>query len=116
MTNAGLGKSSSTGALQRQMWSSHQRFFRQLLLSIKVPAIVRDAIEAVYERGQAVVIGLQSTGEANVTQAISEGEHDDDDSFASAPRQMLTNFIKNHVRQSSLTINSLRKDCLCDCG
>ena len=62
MARAGLCKTpSSMGSpLQRQMWSSHQRFFRQLLLSLKVPALVRDAIEAVHEKGHAVVIGART--------------------------------------------------------
>lgn len=49
-----------------QMWSSHQRFFRQMLMAAKVPSCAKIALDAVENSGQCVVIGLQSTGEANM--------------------------------------------------
>ena len=45
--------------------------------------------------------GLQSTGEASITQAMNESDHDNDDSFVSAPRQMIVNFITNHMPLST---------------
>jgi hypothetical protein len=44
-------------------WGAHQRFFNQLCLGAKVPAVIRIAKQAL-AAGQCVVIGLQSTGEA----------------------------------------------------
>ncbi len=44
-----------------------------------------------------VVIGLQSTGEANTTQLREEQNSDDFDDFVSAPKLELRNLIQNHV-------------------
>ena len=78
-----------------QFWGAHQRFFRQMLLSAKVPHLARLALEHVHTRNMAVVIGLQSTGEANVGQAMADaaslGEEVDD--FVSAPAVILRNLI-----------------------
>ena len=78
-----------------QFWGAHQRFFRQMLLSAKVPHLARLALEHVHERNMAVVIGLQSTGESNVGQAMADaatqGEEVDD--FVSAPAVILRNLI-----------------------
>ncbi|XP_013397451.1 protein FORGETTER 1, partial [Lingula anatina] len=45
-----------------QFWSSHQRFFKQLCMGMKVPTIVSEAQQALQD-GFCVVIGLQTTGE-----------------------------------------------------
>ncbi len=50
-------------------WSAHQRYFRQLTLSAKVPAIVKIANEALAS-DKCVVIGLQSTGESRTSARI----------------------------------------------
>ena len=44
-------------------WGAHQRFFKSLIMGFKVPELVRLA-RAALARGDCVVIGLQSTGEA----------------------------------------------------
>ena len=75
-----------------QYWSAHQRFFRQMLLSAKVPELAKIAADAVANKDMAVVIGLQSTGEANTEQAREEAE-DDLDEFVSTPQ-----IIMQHVR------------------
>jgi ABC-type nitrate/sulfonate/bicarbonate transport system permease component len=46
----------------RTFWASQQRFFKLLCVSLKTPAVVAAAKEALSE-GMCVVIGLQSTGE-----------------------------------------------------
>ena len=51
------------GRLWRVFWSAHQRFFKQLCISLKVDTIVAEAREAL-EQGLAVIIGMQTTGEA----------------------------------------------------
>jgi hypothetical protein len=53
-------------SVTRQMWGAHQRFFGQLLMAAKVDETVRLTQEAVDE-GKCVVIGLQNTGEAGLT-------------------------------------------------
>ena len=47
-----------------QFWGGHMRFFRQLCTAAKVPSIVELAKQEL-DKGNCVVIGLQSTGEAS---------------------------------------------------
>ena len=63
--------------LMTQFWGSHQRFFRALCMSLKVPELVEIAKQALAE-GKCVVIGLQSTGEARLHEAMRAGESLDD--------------------------------------
>jgi len=90
-----------------QFWGSHQRFFRQMLLSAKVPHLARLALEHVHTRNMAVVIGLQSTGESNIGQAMEQmaANGEDIDDFVSAPAVILRNgeFIFISVRTGVLT-------------
>ncbi|CAH3184446.1 unnamed protein product [Porites lobata] len=61
---------SSTPRVWSVFWSCHQRFFKQLCMSMKVPTIVEEAQQAL-RAGYCVVIGLQSTGEASLESEIS---------------------------------------------
>jgi hypothetical protein len=54
------------GIVRGQIWSSHQRFFSQMLMAARVDETVRITQEAV-EEGKCVVIGIQNTGEAGLT-------------------------------------------------
>ena len=54
-------------------WSAHQRFFRSLCISLKVDSAVQLAKDAL-QNGNAVVIGLQSTGEAGIEYEYSLNE------------------------------------------
>ena len=63
--------------LMTQFWGSHQRFFRALCMSLKVPELVEIARQALAE-GKCVVIGLQSTGEARLHEAMRAGDSLDD--------------------------------------
>ena len=61
----------------RVFWSAQQRFFKLMCVSMKVPAVVAEAKAAIAD-GCAVVIGLQSTGEAaadalNLLPGVSSG-------------------------------------------
>ena len=60
-----------------------------------MPSLAKLALKAVHEDNMAVVIGLQSTGEANIEQALSDmadaGEELED--FVSAPQMILKNLI-----------------------
>jgi len=89
-------------ALIRLFWATHQRFFRQMLLCAKVPTLARAALKAVTEENFAVVIGLQSTGEASLARMHANDDEGEDEDFASSPAEMLTNFlIKNFPTTSS---------------
>ena len=59
-------------------WGAHQRFFKSLILSTKVAAVVRVSKEAL-AAGKSVVIGLQSTGEAATEQAMESDDAEEDD-------------------------------------
>jgi len=60
-------------------------FFRQMLIAAKVPALAKMSVDAVANKGMAVVIGLQSTGEANTSKAVAEDDGDLDD-WVSTPQ------------------------------
>ncbi|GBG72349.1 hypothetical protein CBR_g11926 [Chara braunii] len=80
--------------LWRFYWATHQRFFRHMCMSAKVPAVVRMSHEALCE-GKCVVIGLQSTGEARTEEAVSKYGMELDD-FVSGPRELLIKLVEDH--------------------
>ncbi|XP_021692563.2 protein FORGETTER 1 isoform X3 [Hevea brasiliensis] len=80
--------------LWRLYWSSHQRFFRHMCMSAKVPATVRLAKQALME-DKCVVIGLQSTGEARTEEAVTKYGLELDD-FISGPRELLLKFVEEN--------------------
>ncbi|KAK4786922.1 hypothetical protein SAY86_010755 [Trapa natans] len=85
---------SNYSQLWRVYWSSHQRFFRHLCMSAKVPAAVKLAKEALNEN-KCVVIGLQSTGEARTEEAVTKYGLELDD-FISGPRELLLKFVEEN--------------------
>jgi len=52
-------------------WSTHQRFFKQLCVALKVPSVIRETKQALAD-GHCVIIGLQSTGEAQLDNWVGE--------------------------------------------
>ncbi|XP_044468508.1 protein FORGETTER 1 [Mangifera indica] len=80
--------------LWRLYWSSHQRFFRHMCMSAKVPATVRLAQKALAE-DKCVVVGLQSTGEARTEEAVTKYGAELDD-FISGPRELLLKFVEEN--------------------
>lgn len=60
-----------------------------------MPETARIALEAV-ANDFCVVIGLQSTGEANTTSVREKGGDQDLDDFVSAPQQILLLWLSNH--------------------
>ncbi|GFS36630.1 RING/FYVE/PHD zinc finger superfamily protein [Actinidia rufa] len=77
----------NSSQLWRLYWASHQRFFRHMCMSAKVPAVVRLAKQALMDY-KCVVIGLQSTGEARTEEAVTKYGLELDD-FVSGPRELL---------------------------
>lgn len=69
------------------VWAAHQRFFLSMILAIKIPDCVK-LVKKEIERGNAVVIGLFSTGEALVGE-----EKEDSEELFSAPQQILLNLV-----------------------
>ncbi|KAK9684141.1 hypothetical protein RND81_10G189300 [Saponaria officinalis] len=84
----------ASAQLWRLYWASHQRFFRHLCMSAKVPMLVKLAKQALIEN-KCVVVGLQSTGEARTEEAISKYGLELDD-FVSGPRELLLKFVEEN--------------------
>ncbi|CAK9187052.1 unnamed protein product [Ilex paraguariensis] len=84
----------NSGLLWRLYWANQQRFFRHMCMSAKVPAIVRLAKQALME-SKCVVIGLQSTGEAQTEEAVTKYGLELD-GFISGPRELLLKFVEEN--------------------
>lgn len=91
-----VAASAATGSgkdVWKPFWSAQQRFFKLLCVSIKVPAVVKEAQEAL-NAGHAVVIGLQSTGEAAMNALkLHPG---DQCGHISVTKEILLQFVENH--------------------
>ena len=94
-----------------QFWGSHQRFFRQMLLSAKVPHLAKLALEHVHTRNMSVVIGLQSTGESNIGQAMEQMAANGEVSYFNSRTGNWTDVIRFVHRIS--TISSPRRPSSC---
>jgi hypothetical protein len=77
------------------------------MVHLQVPECARLALEAINdkENPMAVVIGLQSTGEANVTSQRDE-EGDELEDFVSAPKMILINFLRRHFPVESALVDN----------
>ncbi|XP_062226679.1 protein FORGETTER 1-like isoform X2 [Phragmites australis] len=84
----------NSNQIWRLYWASHQRFFRHMCMSAKVPAVVRLAKEALAE-SKCVVIGLQSTGEARTEEAVTKYGVEMED-FVSGPRELLLKLVEEN--------------------
>jgi len=81
----GKGKSHEGNYSQvvKLYWSAHQRFFKQMCMTLKIPQLVMEA-RAALKSGQCVVIGLQTTGEAAMGRAVDsalESQQQDEDEY-----------------------------------
>ncbi|CAA3021065.1 strawberry notch isoform X1 [Olea europaea subsp. europaea] len=85
---------SNSNLLWRLYWANHQRFFRHMCVSAKVPAVVKLSKQALLEN-KCVVIGLQSTGEARTEEAVSKYGLELDD-FISGPCELLLKFVEEN--------------------
>ncbi|CAG2225424.1 Protein strawberry notch homolog 2,Protein FORGETTER 1,Protein strawberry notch,Protein strawberry notch homolog 1 [Mytilus edulis] len=93
LTSASRRCQSSNQRLWVQYWSSHQRFFKQLCMGMKVPTIVKETKESL-EAGCCVVIGLQTTGEASLDSELTK--KGSLTGFMSLCREILTRFINQY--------------------
>ncbi|KAK1374202.1 Protein strawberry notch like [Heracleum sosnowskyi] len=78
----------------RLYWGNHQRFFKHMCMSAKVPAVVKICYQALRE-DKCVVIGLQSTGEARTEEAVAKCGIELVD-FISGPRELLLKFVEEN--------------------
>eukprot|EP01134_Creolimax_fragrantissima_P008498 CFRG8498T1 len=67
-----IARTNSPSRIMRSYWATHQRFFLQLCVSLKVERIVELA-ETALEQGDCVVIGLQKTGESSAEAVLGDG-------------------------------------------
>jgi hypothetical protein len=92
ITNA---SSRARGQARTKFWGDHQRFFRQIICSFKVPSVIAEA-EAALQQDKSPVISLVGTGEARtkdqVARATAEGGSLEDLDFS--PREILGKLIE----------------------
>lgn len=84
-------------------WGAHQRFFREMCIGAKTPALVNLVKEAI-DAGNCVVIGLQSTGEQGMIRELFKNGMSD--SLISAARSSLEHVLNKvsvgpHVDESA---------------
>ena len=83
----------ASGRINSVYWGCHQRFFKQLISSLKVDTVVAEAKHGL-AAGYAVVIGLQQTGEASMARKMSQSAGTV--SFLSSARESLIALIEDH--------------------
>lgn len=101
-------KSAERRNMVNQFWSAHQRFFNYILLSQQMPTVI-DEVRAALARGEAPVVQLVNTNEAQLDAALEgagikkkkDGEDDDAelpsfDDLDVTPFQSMVDFINNH--------------------
>ena len=76
--------------MRRYYWGAHQRFYRSFNISLKVPQAIAIARREL-QKGKSIVIGLQSTGEADLADCLENA--DDADEFLSAPAAILKKVV-----------------------
>ncbi|XP_041357018.1 protein FORGETTER 1-like [Gigantopelta aegis] len=94
LDSAMLRTNCSNNRLWAQFWSSHQRFFKQLCMGMKVPTVVKEAQQAL-DSGCCVVIGLQTTGEASLVSELTKSKGTLK-GFVSLCREILSRFIQQY--------------------
>ena len=78
----------------KPFWGALQRFFKLLCVSMKIPGVIEES-NAALASGCAVIIGLQSTGEA-ATDALGMEPNSLLRSFVSMTKEMARQFVNNH--------------------
>ena len=83
------------GQVYGKFWSSNQRFFNQILVSMQTPSVIKD-IEKQLAKGKSCIIQLTSTNEAQgkreLARLYEEGLTLDD--YDVSPKQMLMEYIE----------------------
>ena len=90
---AALELTDGSNRVMQQYWSAHQRFFKQLCISMKLPTVIAEAKDAL-AAGHCVVLGLQTTGGTALEEMVAKSERVT--SFVSVTRHIVTNFIANN--------------------
>lgn len=82
------------GNERAQLWNTHQRFFKQMLMAFKIPTII-DMVEKERRKGNSIIIGLIGTGEAATERAVqkAQAEEGDLEGLDMTPRDVLQLFL-----------------------
>jgi predicted RNA methylase len=77
-------------------WGSQQRFFNQVLISLSVPTLIRDA-EAQLQAGRSVVMQLVNTNEATQERRLAQAAEQEIDigDIDINPRDVLMQYVQN---------------------
>ena len=103
IVNAHSSKSQSKWS---QYWLCHQNFFQQLSVAAKVAEAVKVATDAI-NSGKCVVIGLDSTSEARVVEAV--GNENKLSGFISTAKEILKSFVEKHFPPERSRIESNKR-------
>ena len=82
------------GFARGQFWSSHQRFFNDLVTSLQMPTVI-EAIEKDMAEGRSVVIQLTTTGAAQQARALAGRGTESLDDFAVDPFSALVELVRS---------------------
>ena len=91
---AAIIATSSSQSIYKTFWAAQQRFFKLLCVSMKVPKVVEEA-QAALNAGNAVVIGLQSTGESALD-SLNYYPGQELTAMVSTTREILRQFVTTH--------------------
>ena len=99
-------------AVTMAYWASHQRFFKQLILSAKVEYVAYRA-QLEVKAGNCVVIGMQSTGEKHTEDHVEKSKASGDavDEFAEPAKDILMRWILNNLPCDDLQ-RQIKRDAL----
>jgi len=93
-TTGGAKNGRAAGAAASAYWSSHQRFFNQVITSMQLPSVL-ESMDKDIAAGRSVVIQLTNTGEANQERALAKRQEGDDLSdFDSSPADVLIQMVE----------------------
>jgi hypothetical protein len=84
------------GLFGKLYWSAHQRFFKLLCVSFKIPFVVEE-VKAALRNGECALIGLQTTGEAQDTNLNFQYGQELND-HVSTTKEILRQFILVHFK------------------
>jgi hypothetical protein len=75
-------------------WSAHQRFFNAVLTSLQMPTVL-ETMKKDLDHGEAIVVQLVNTNEAQQERSVGDMAEDDDmTSLDLSPRQVLLQYIE----------------------
>ncbi len=91
----GAHNGDAVSSARSKFWGTLQRFFNQIITSMKTPSVVQ-SIEQDIKSGHAVVIQLVNTNESSQNRALSKMEEEDElEDLDLTPRDQFMEYVKN---------------------